>query len=210
MKTSLLAAVLGAFAVGCSAEAAAPEPAADEQDMTKARVTSAYSDLGGDACVLLSSGDEHADSECKAIGSYSVFIHDRIWQGMTAGLAHGDSEEMPLSVAESLPLPERADGTFPFRSYGPKAEWRVPMNDHAAPFALGMRIIDEIEQSDGTTRKQHHLAVFKLNGEAPCLFALVEASVQSGTANQIARDQMDRAQTEECPALGEVEILEKP
>lgn len=208
MKKLVLVSVLGALGLACGGADDQGGTQGDEQDVTSGRVTSAYSDTALDSCKLLSSGEEHSDSECKGIGAYSLLFHDRIWNGLTAGLKLGESE-VDLSVIESLPQAERADGSLSFRAFGPKAEWRVPMNKLDAPFALGLRVIDDVEQPNGQVKKQHHLAVFKISGAKACLFALVEASVQSATANQIARDQMDKAQTQECPDLGKVTILKK-
>ncbi len=174
-----------------------------------ARVTSAYSDTGGASCTELSIGEEHADSQCKGVGDYSLMIHDRIWQGITAGLKLGESEEVELSVTESLPQVADAEGQLNFRQLGSKAEWRSTQSNLKEPYALGLRVIDALPQPNGTTKNQHHLAVFKLTGGQACLFALVEASAQAATANQLARVEMDKAQTEECPAVGSVRIITK-
>jgi hypothetical protein len=122
---------------------------------------------------------------CGGVGGYSFVQGFGDWQF--------ENVIDPLGYTHYLPV-----GAFS-TDLGPKAEWRGTLvaPGKVDPFALVYRVI--VHHGEAFDHHVHSLVVVKLNTNAPCVFAMVNAT-DHDNANVLAREAADRARDGECAA----------
>jgi hypothetical protein len=189
--------------VACSSESGQDEGSTSDE-VGKFVADSTYTNNHDDTnCKVTETGPEDEEpwqvEECNGTGEFRTRIFSGDLREYVTILGPNGSEyDIPMMAS----VPEGYGWSY----IGPKTEWRTPRGQAQKPYAQILRHIYELPQDDGiTTKKQHYLAVTKLNGAAPCLYGIVEASKASGTANQTARDLADAARlAPECPQTVEI------
>ena len=150
---------------------------------------SVYTPLGDKQCRQIKSaeaGDDGYEARCRGTGGYSLLLSE-------GDLRQNITVITPQGKQHSLDLWSVVSGGF--SSVGPKAEWRMALqNRKLVPVALILRY-NANEDPESSTKVTSYLAVAKITATEVC----VTDKISPGpNANEDARRAADAASTKPC------------
>lgn len=150
---------------------------------------SAYTPLGDKQCRKLKSaeaGDDGYEGRCPGVAGYALLLSE-------GDLRQNITVVTPKGAKHSLELWDVISGGF--SSVGPKAEWRMAMqNGKLAPVALIVRY-NASENPDQPNKLSSYLAVSKITATEICV---TDKILPGPNANEDARRAADTAATKPC------------
>ena len=154
---------------------------------------SVYTSLGAKQCRQIKSaeaGDEGYEGRCRGVGGYTLLLSE-------GDLRQNITVITPKGAKHSLELWDVISGGF--SSVGPKAEWRMTMqNGKLSPVALIVRY-NASEDPDQPNKQNSYLAVSKITSTEICV---TDKILPGPTANEDARRAADTAATKPCLKRG--------
>ena len=150
---------------------------------------SVYTPIGDKQCRTIKSaeaGDDGFEARCRGTAGYTLLLSE-------GDLRQNITVITPQGAKHSLELWEVVSGGF--SSVGPKAEWRVAIqNGKPRPVALILRY-NASEDPDKPDKRTSYLAVTKITATEICV---TEKILPGPTANEDARRAADAASTKPC------------
>lgn len=150
---------------------------------------SAYTPLGDKQCRKLKSaeaGDDGYEGRCPGVAGYALLLSE-------GDLRQNITVITPKGAKHSLELWDVISGGF--SNVGPKAEWRMAMqNRKLAPVALIIRY-NASENPDQPNKLSSYLAVSKITATEICV---TDKILPGPNANDDARRAADTAATKPC------------
>ena len=150
---------------------------------------SMYTPLGDKQCRKLKSaeaGDDGYEGRCRGVAGYALLLSE-------GDLRQNITVITPKGAKHSLELWDVISGGF--SSVGPKAEWRVAMqNGKLSPVALIVRY-NASENPDQPDKLSSYLAVSKITATEICV---TDKILPGPNANEDARRAADTAATKPC------------
>jgi hypothetical protein len=150
---------------------------------------SMYTPLGDKQCRKIKSaeaGDDGYEGRCPGVAGYALLLSE-------GDLRQNITVITPKGVMHSLELWDVISSAF--SSVGPKAEWRMTMqNGKLAPVALIVRY-NASENTDQPNKLNSYLAVSKITSTEICV---TDKILPGPSANEDARRAADTAATKPC------------
>lgn len=152
-------------------------------------IQSVYTSLGAKQCRTIKSaevGDDGYEGRCRGVAGYSLLLSE-------GDLRQNITVITPKGAKHSLDLWDVISGGF--SSVGPKAEWRMAMQDgKLAPVALIVRY-NASEDPDAPNKQNSYLAVSKIT---PTEICVTDKILPGPKANEDARRAADTAARKPC------------
>ena len=150
---------------------------------------SVYTSLGVKQCRTIKSaeaGDDGYEGRCRGVAGYTLLLSE-------GDLRQNITVITPKGAKHSLELWDVISGGF--SSVGPKAEWRMAMqNGKLSPVALIVRY-NANEDVDAPNKQNSYLAVSKIT---PTEICVTDKILPGPNANEDARRAADTAATKPC------------
>ena len=150
---------------------------------------SVYTSLGEKQCRTIKSaeaGDDGYEGRCRGVAGYTLILSE-------GDLRQNITVITPKGTKHSLELWDVISGGF--SSVGPKAEWRMAMqNGKLSPVALIVRY-NASENPDAPDKQSSYLAVSKITATEICV---TDKILSGSNANEDARRAADAAATKPC------------